>query len=88
MVIEINIWMEANPLSYIISKNLLSFYTYKKLYTFKYGNNLYVLWHYISMYYLDNRKHTLPHIHVKFQDEEAVISIIDGGFFEGTLIIN
>ena len=29
-----------------------------------------------SMYYLDNKQHNLPHIHVKYQDEEAVISII------------
>jgi hypothetical protein len=42
----------------------------------------------ISMYYLDNRQHNLPHIHVKYQDEEAVISIIDGQLLEGTLKIN
>jgi len=39
----------------------------------------------ISMYYLDNRQHNLPHIHVRYQDEEAVISIIDGQLLEGTL---
>jgi Domain of unknown function (DUF4160) len=39
----------------------------------------------ISMYYLDNKQHNLPHIHVKYQDEEAVISIIDGHLLEGTL---
>ena len=39
----------------------------------------------ISMYYLDNRRHNLPHIHVKYQDEEAVISIIDGQLLEGIL---
>jgi len=39
----------------------------------------------ISMYYLDNKQHNLPHIHVKYQDEEAVISIIDGQLLEGTL---
>lgn len=39
----------------------------------------------ISMYYLDNKQHSLPHIHVKYQDEEAVISIIDGMLLEGTL---
>jgi hypothetical protein len=39
----------------------------------------------ISMYYLDNKQHNLPHIHVKYQDEEAVISIIDGMLLEGTL---
>jgi hypothetical protein len=42
----------------------------------------------ISMYYLDNRQHHLPHIHVKYQDEEAVISIIDGEILEGFLKIN
>lgn len=39
----------------------------------------------ISMYYLDNKQHNLPHIHVKYQDEEAVISLIDGQLLEGTL---
>jgi len=39
----------------------------------------------ISMYYLDNKKHNFPHIHVKYQDEEAVISILDGELLDGTL---
>ena len=39
----------------------------------------------VSMYFLDNKGHKLPHIHVKFQDEEAVISIPDGTLLEGTL---
>ena len=39
----------------------------------------------VSMYFLDNKRHKLPHIHVKFQDEEAVISIPDGTLLEGTL---
>lgn len=42
----------------------------------------------ISMYYLDTKQHNLPHIHVKYQDEEAVISIIDGQLLEGTLKTN
>ena len=42
----------------------------------------------ISMYYLDNNQHNLPHIHVKYQDEEAVISIIDGVLIEGSLKSN
>lgn len=29
----------------------------------------------IYMYYLDNKQHHFPHIHVKFQDDEAVIKI-------------
>lgn len=31
----------------------------------------------ILMYYFDNRKHYSPHIHVKYQDQEAIISIPD-----------
>lgn len=42
----------------------------------------------ISMYYLDNKQHKLPHIHVKYQDEEAVVSIIEGDLIEGSLKIN
>ena len=42
----------------------------------------------ISMYYLDNKQHKQPHIHVKYQDEEAVISIFDGQLLEGTLKTN
>ena len=42
----------------------------------------------ISMYYLDNRLHKLPHIHVKYQDDEAVISITDGQLLEGKLKTN
>ena len=42
----------------------------------------------ISMYYLDNRQHHVPHIHVRYQDEEAVISIPDGRILEGSLKIN
>jgi len=40
------------------------------------------------MYYLDNKQHNLPHIHVKYQEEEAVISIIDGLLLEGSLKLN
>lgn len=42
----------------------------------------------ISMYYLDNKQNNLPHIHVKYQDEEAVISISDGVLLEGSLKTN
>ena len=40
------------------------------------------------MYYLDNKQHHLPHIHDKYQDEEAIISIIDGQLLDGTLKAN
>jgi hypothetical protein len=39
----------------------------------------------ILMYYFDNQKHHLPHIHVKYQDDEAVISIPEGELLEGEI---
>jgi len=39
----------------------------------------------VSMYYLDNRQHHVPHIHVKYQEQEAVISIPQGELLEGEL---
>ncbi|NOT01590.1 MAG: DUF4160 domain-containing protein [Phycisphaerales bacterium] len=39
----------------------------------------------VSMYFLDNRRHHRPHIHVKYQDHEAVIAIPDGEILEGVL---
>jgi len=39
----------------------------------------------ISMYYGDNKQHKLPHIHVKYQDFEAVFSIPDGELITGNL---
>ncbi|MBM2835082.1 MAG: hypothetical protein HW406_2243 [Candidatus Brocadiaceae bacterium] len=34
----------------------------------------------VSLYFIDNRKHKRPHIHVKYQDSEAVISIPNVNF--------
>jgi len=39
----------------------------------------------ISMYYFDNKQHKIPHIHVKYQGEEAVFSIPDGDVLEGNM---
>lgn len=39
----------------------------------------------VSMYFFDNRRHKMPHIHVKYQDEEVVISIPDGDVLEGEM---
>lgn len=39
----------------------------------------------VSMYFLDNRRHHLAHIHVKYQDKEAVFSIETGEVLEGEL---
>lgn len=37
------------------------------------------------MFYRDNRQHHLPHIHVRYQDEEAVIAIESGEVLQGAL---
>lgn len=39
----------------------------------------------VLMYYVDNKKHHLPHIHVEYSGEEAVVSIPDGVIIEGSL---
>ncbi|MFI5380099.1 MAG: DUF4160 domain-containing protein [Tepidisphaerales bacterium] len=39
----------------------------------------------VSMYFLDNRQHHVPHIHVRYQDDEAVYSIPDGELLAGSL---
>ena len=39
----------------------------------------------VSMYFLDDRHHHLPHLHAKYQDQEAVVAIMDGQFLEGNL---
>jgi hypothetical protein len=42
-------------------------------------------WLIISMFYGDNKQHHLPHIHVKYQGDEAIFSIPDGKLIEGGL---
>jgi desulfoferrodoxin (superoxide reductase-like protein) len=39
----------------------------------------------VLMFYRDNRQHHLPHIHVRYQDEEAVIAIESGEVLQGAL---
>jgi hypothetical protein len=39
----------------------------------------------ISLYFMDNKQHHTPHIHAKYQEYEAVISIADGEVLEGQL---
>ncbi|MEW6557316.1 MAG: DUF4160 domain-containing protein [Elusimicrobiota bacterium] len=39
----------------------------------------------VMMFFIDNKKHKKPHIHVKYQEQEAVISIPDGEVLEGEL---
>lgn len=39
----------------------------------------------VLMFFKDNRRHNLPHIHVRYQDNNASISIEDGNTLEGSL---
>ena len=39
----------------------------------------------VLMYYFDNKKHHLPHIHAQYGEDEAVISIPEGSVIEGSL---
>lgn len=41
----------------------------------------------VSMYYLDSKRHHIPHIHVNFGEMEAVYSIPDGILLEGRLTL-
>jgi hypothetical protein len=42
----------------------------------------------ISLYYIDNKQHHRPHIHVKYQEHEAVVAIPDGEVIEGGIPCN
>jgi hypothetical protein len=39
----------------------------------------------VYLFFEDNKRHHLPHIHVKYQDENAVFSIPEGKLLEGSL---
>jgi hypothetical protein len=39
----------------------------------------------VLMYYFDNRKHHLPHIHVQYAEDEAVLAIPTGEVLEGQM---
>lgn len=39
----------------------------------------------VYMYFMDNRQHNLPHINVKYQDHEVVVSIPEGDILEGSI---
>lgn len=39
----------------------------------------------VSMYYFDHRQHHLPHVHVRYQGEEAVLAIPSGEILDGAL---
>jgi hypothetical protein len=39
----------------------------------------------VLMFYRDNRQHHTPHIHVRYQDEEAVVDIPTGALIAGSI---
>ena len=39
----------------------------------------------VYMYFMDNKQHKTPHIHVKYQEHEVVVSIPDGGVLDGDI---
>ncbi|MCW5879878.1 MAG: DUF4160 domain-containing protein [Anaerolineae bacterium] len=39
----------------------------------------------VSMYYFDTRQHHVPHIHIRYQEQEAVFSIPGGELLEGEI---
>ena len=42
----------------------------------------------VMMFFIDNKKHKKPHIHVKYQEQEIIIAIPDGKVLEGELKSN
>jgi hypothetical protein len=39
----------------------------------------------VYMYFFDDERHHLPHIHVKYQGQEGSFSIVDGALIRGDL---
>lgn len=39
----------------------------------------------VYLYFMDNRQHKSPHIHVKYQEYEVVVSIPEGDILEGNI---
>ena len=39
----------------------------------------------VLMFFRDNRRHHLPHIHVRYQGQEAAIAIEDGSVLDGVI---
>jgi hypothetical protein len=42
----------------------------------------------ICLYFFDDERHKLPHIHAKYQGEEASFSILDGELLSGSIPVN
>jgi len=39
----------------------------------------------VYMYFMDNKQHHRPHIHVKYHEDEVIVSIPDGEVLEGSI---
>ena len=39
----------------------------------------------VYMYFVDNKQHRLPHIHVRYQNDEVIVAIPDGEVLEGDI---
>ncbi len=39
----------------------------------------------VYMYYLDNKQHSKPHIHARYQADEVILSIPEGDILEGSI---
>ncbi len=39
----------------------------------------------VTMYFFDNTRHHSPHVHARYQDQEAVFGIPDGELIEGEM---
>jgi desulfoferrodoxin (superoxide reductase-like protein) len=39
----------------------------------------------VYMYFMDNKQHKLPHIHVKYQDDEVIVEVPSGEVLEGSI---
>ena len=40
------------------------------------------------MYFMDNKQHNSPHIHVKYQDDEVVVAIPEGEVLDGSIPVS
>lgn len=42
----------------------------------------------IYMYFLDNKQHKTPHIHVKYHESEVIVSIPEGDILDGSIPVH
>ena len=42
----------------------------------------------VHLYFVDNRRHKKPHIHVAYQESEAVLALPNGDVLDGSLPAN